>query len=74
MFGLRTLTLALLFGLGQADTAVNRTGKFEIGNYPGMIMRIDESNINQMKRALQEFLPHYLDVDYRMPESYSYKI
>jgi hypothetical protein len=74
MFGLKALTLALLFGLGQADSESKQTGKFEIGNYPGMIMRIDESNINQMKRALQEFLPHYLDVDYRMPESYHYKV
>jgi len=52
MFGLKALTLALLFGIGQADREHNQTGKFEIGNFPGMIMRIDESNINQMKRAL----------------------
>jgi hypothetical protein len=52
MFGLKALTLALLFGIGQADSENSRTGKFEIGNYPGMIMRVDESNVNQMKRAL----------------------
>ena len=45
MFGLKSLTLALLFGLGQADSNV-QLGKFDVGNYPGMIMRIDESNVN----------------------------
>jgi hypothetical protein len=52
MFGLKALTLALLLGIGQADSEFTKTTKFEIGNYPGMIMRIDESNVNQMKRAL----------------------
>ena len=68
MFGLKTLTLMLLLGADQVASL------FAVGNYPGMIMRIDESNINQMKKALQEFLPHYLDVDFRMPESYVYKV
>lgn len=68
MFGLKKLTLMLLFGADQVASL------FAVGNYPGMIMRVDESNINQMKKALQEFLPHYLDVDFRMPESFVYKI
>ena len=45
MFGLKALTLALLFGLGQVDSNF-QLGKFEVGNYPRMIMRIDESNVN----------------------------
>ena len=38
-----------------------------------MIMRVDQYTINTMKKAIEDFLPHYLDVDYKMPTSYYIK-
>jgi len=42
------------------------------GMNPGMIMRIEQHSINQVKKAMEEFLPHYLNVDMQLPTEYEY--
>ena len=42
------------------------------GMNPGMIMRIEQHSINQVKNAMQEFLPHYLNFDMKLPTEYEY--
>ncbi len=40
---------------------------------PGMIVRLEQSSINSVKRAMEEFLPHYINVDLDLPQTYHYE-
>jgi hypothetical protein len=40
---------------------------------PGMIVRLEQSSINSVKRAMEEFLPHYINVDLDLPKTYHYE-
>ena len=40
---------------------------------PGMIMRLEQNSINGFKHAMEEFLPHYINVDLDLPKSYHYE-
>jgi hypothetical protein len=39
---------------------------------PGMGLRLEAKTIKSFKLAMQEFLPHYINVDANLPKSYSY--
>ena len=38
-----------------------------------MIMRLEQRTIDSVKTAMQEFLPHYINVDANLPETYHYE-
>lgn len=40
---------------------------------PGMIMRLQQPTVNSFKKAMEEFLPHYINYDLDMPEHYHYE-
>jgi hypothetical protein len=37
---------------------------------PGIMMRLDQSSINGFKNAMMKFLPHYINHDLKLPDSY----
>ena len=37
------------------------------GKQPGVLMRIDQGSIDQLKYALRDFLPHYFNYDLDLP-------
>ena len=39
-----------------------------------MMLRLDNQSVNGFKDAMAEFLPHYLNVDLRLPTEYSYDL
>jgi len=43
------------------------------GMNPGMQLRLEQQTINSFKRAMEEFLPHYINVDMKLPQSYHYE-
>ena len=43
------------------------------GMNPGMILRLEQATINSFKRAMEEFLPHYINVDLSLPKTYHYE-
>lgn len=47
-------------------------GEFVSGMNPGMILRLEESTIQGVKKAMQEFLPHYINMDMDLPTEYHY--
>ena len=40
---------------------------------PGMAMRLEEKTFEAFKRAMVDFLPHFINYDVEFPTSYSYK-
>lgn len=47
--------------------------EYKSGMNPGMILRLEQSSINSFKRAMEEFLPHYINVDLDLPKQYHYE-
>ena len=47
--------------------------EYKSGMNPGMILRLEQSTINSFKRAMEEFLPHYINVDLNLPQKYHYE-
>lgn len=41
---------------------------------PGMQLRLDEKSLNGFKKAMQKFLPHYVNADLNLPTKYHYAI
>jgi hypothetical protein len=37
---------------------------------PGLAMRLNQQTINEFKKAMEEFLPHYVDADLQLPTEY----
>jgi len=48
--------------------------KHEIGMNPGMQLRVRSQQLESFKKAMQNFFPHYLNVDYDLPKTYSYEV
>ena len=48
-------------------------GEFTSGMNPGMILRLEEKSIDASKRAMQEFLPHYINMDMKLPLEFEYE-
>lgn len=47
--------------------------EYKSGMNPGMILRLEQSSVNSFKRAMEQFLPHYINVDLDLPKSYHYE-
>lgn len=41
---------------------------------PGMALRLEQKTINSWKRAMQGFLPHYINFDLNLPKQYTYHV
>lgn len=52
-------------GLVQAE--------YQSGMNPGIILRMEQASINSAKRAMEEFLPHFINVDLNLPDHYHYE-
>ena len=39
---------------------------------PGMGLRLEQRTVDSVRRALNNFLPHYFDYDYKYPEELHY--
>lgn len=42
------------------------------GMNPGMMLRIDQTSIDALKRVCERYLPNYFNVDLEIPEQYYY--
>lgn len=62
-----TLRKLVTIGLLLAGST---SGKYTEGMNPGIMMRLDQSSINGFKNAMMRFLPHYINHDLKLPESY----
>ena len=40
----------------------------------GMALRLEQKTIDSWKRAMQEFLPHYINADLDLPKTYQYHV
>ena len=43
------------------------------GMNPGMQLRLEQQTINAFKKAMETFLPHYINVDMQLPTTYHYE-
>jgi len=41
---------------------------------PGMALRLEQDTIQAWKKAMVEFLPHYINHDIELPNKYSYTV
>lgn len=41
---------------------------------PGMALRLEQDTIQAWKKAMVEFLPHYINHDIELPKKYSYTV
>jgi hypothetical protein len=39
---------------------------------PGIMLRLEQKTITQFKKAMEKFLPDYLNYDMKLPHEYSY--
>lgn len=62
-----TLRKLVTIGLLLAGSA---SGKYTEGMNPGIMFRIDQSSINGFKNAMMKFLPHFINHDMKLPDSY----
>ena len=46
---------------------------FHTGMNPGMALRLEKQSIDSVKRAMQEFLPKYVEHDMNLPDHYQYQ-
>ena len=63
-----TLLLTQTFIDGVARATV-----YENGMNPGMLLRVEQSSIYAMQKAMSEFLPRYINHDMNLPTEYSYE-
>ena len=42
------------------------------GMNPGMMLRVDRSSVNSMKKVFGKYLPNKLAIDLELPDSYMY--
>ena len=58
----------------ESDTTPDGDGlhPYTNGMNPGMAMRLEEQTVFALQRALQEFLPHYIEYDWDKPDDYKY--
>ena len=61
--------LPILIALFQSTQAVSYVNKMN----PGMAMRLEQRTFEAFKRAMVDFLPHFINYDVEWPTSYSYK-
>lgn len=40
---------------------------------PGMMMRLEQKTITSFKKAMEKFLPDYLNYDMQLPHEYQYE-
>ena len=45
---------------------------YESGLNPGMMIRLEASTLNAFKKAMEKFLPHYINFDANLPTHYHY--
>jgi hypothetical protein len=68
--------IALLLASGKAQEPGSSTldfdgeGTFDMN--PGMGLRLEQRTIDSFKRAMNNFLPHYFDYDYKYPTELHY--
>ena len=48
--------------------------EFKTGMNPGMAIRLEQQTVEAMKRAMQEFLPNYVQHDIGLPKTAEYAI
>ena len=70
----RTL-IALLAStsLNEQHTAV-QAAQYANGMNSGMALRLEQKTIESFKRAMQGFLPHYINADLQLPKTYQYNV
>ena len=70
----RTL-IALLASssLNEQHTAV-QAAQYANGMNSGMALRLEQKTIESFKRAMQGFLPHYINADLSLPKTYQYNV
>jgi hypothetical protein len=39
---------------------------------PGMQIRLEQQSINALRKAMESFLPHYINADLNLPKSYNF--
>ena len=39
---------------------------------PGMILRLEQRTLDKFKKAMETFLPHYINFDAHLPEQFEY--
>jgi hypothetical protein len=37
---------------------------------PGLALRLNQQTINEFKKAMEEFLPHFVDADLKLPTEF----
>lgn len=45
---------------------------YSTGMNPGVMVRLEQQTINEFKRAMEMFLPHYVNFDMEFPSEYDY--
>ena len=48
--------------------------EFQRGFNPGMMIRLDESAVDEFRKAMVDFFPHYFNIDLQLPENYQYEL
>ena len=49
----------------------NTKSNIKSGKEAGVLVRIDQASLNQIKYALRDFLPHWFNYDMGLPTEYS---
>ena len=60
------ITILWIF-LGNTTNAA-----YQKGMNPGMQLRLDQTSIDNFKKAMKAFLPHYFNVDLNLPDHYHF--
>ena len=51
-----------------------QAAQYANGMNSGMALRLEQKTIESWKRAMQSFLPHYINADLELPKTYKYKV
>ena len=67
--------LPCIYLLCSSAQAISQTSSNQklLNVNPGMAMRLEEKTFEAFKRAMVDFLPHFINYDVEFPTSYSYK-
>ena len=66
------MRLSIAKGIYSLFLLTNVKAKFCNDMSPGMGLRLEDKTIKSFKNAMQEFLPHYINVDMNLPKEWSY--
>ena len=73
LVGYCMISLLAINTIYQHQSVMTTQAAFQTYQNPGMQLRLEQSSMDAMKKAMQQFLPHYLNSDLNLPTEYELK-